>query len=292
MRKRIQLNKPYLLLSYDWERYGKWEDEEKNIKDRKDSLNGINAIVKVHKEENAPLTLFILGKLLEVPILKNKAIEIIKEFPQSQLNIQQHTYSHIKIKDNILRGKGANIKVIEEDLKKAKKLIENITNKKNIGLGSAQSFYNGLINEGERQEIIYNVGIRFIRSDGRGPGDTRPAPSFDEEGFYRCPYFYNETPDLLEIPAHGYSDNYIKGFSKEKPDYEWSIEKEIEEHLTFFDYAIENKSHFAPLIHEWSVARSDKNAEVIRALIRYAKEKGVEITTYESLNNIIRKTLR
>lgn len=288
MKKRIQLNKPYLLLSYDWERYGKWDDKKKNEQDRLDSIKGITSIIKVHKEENAPFTLFILGKLLEVSTLRQKAIEIIENVPSSILDIQQHTYSHLKIKDNLLRGKGANINEIRKDILRAKTLIEELTDQNNIGLGSAQSFYNGLLNEQERQKVIYDTGIRFIRSDGRGPGDKRPGPSYDEEGLYRCPYFYSETPDLLEIPAHGYSDNYLKGFSREKPDFQWSVEREIQEHLVFFDEAIENNSHFAPMIHEWSVARADKNAEVIRALIKYAKKRGVNIVTYKMLNDIIR----
>lgn len=289
-RIRVTLNIPVLLLSYDWERYGKWDDPEKNKQDQTDSINGINAILKAHLDLNAPFTLFVLGKLLEVPKLGAIAEEITKKYCRDFVDFQQHTYSHIMIKTNVLRGEGASVENVKEDLLIGKRMIEELTGRESIGLGSAQSFYRGLLDEPERQKIIYDTGIRFIRSDGRGFGDTRPAPSHDDSGNYRCPYFYAKTPELLEIPAHGFSDNYLKGFSKEMPGQNWSIGWEIEEHLKFFKEAIENRSHFAPMMHEWSLARKDLQAEVVRALIGYAQDKGVEILTFNELYNRIIQT--
>jgi len=289
---RVNLKDPVLVMGYDWERYGKWDDDERNLKDQADSLNGIRAIVNAHEEYNAPLTLFVLGKLLEVPVLKQEA-ENIRDahFPQL-VDYQQHTYSHIMIKTNVLRGAGVDIDKIQEDLSAGKTVVEGLTGEEVVGFGSAQSFYQGLLGEVERQRAVCDVGIKFIRSDGRGPGDTRPAPGFDEDGYYRGPYFYEDTPALLEIPAHGYSDNYLKGLSKEKPEQVWSTEWEFEEHRKYFDVAIENKSHFAPLTHEWSLGRCDPSADVIHMLLAYAKQRDVEVVTYYDLFKRIARRLQ
>jgi len=285
MNKRfhVKLSAPVLVMGYDWERYGKWKDDEQNEKDRADSKAGILAIIKAHKEFQAPLTLFVLGKLLEVEGLRELAINIVKKNPIDFIDCEQHTYSHILLKNSQQRGKGERTDKIEKDIRMGKVLVEELTERPILGLGSAQSFYRGLLDVPEIQTTLFKCGIRFIRSDGRGPNDKRPAPSYDEDGNYRGPYFYPDTPGLLEIPAHGNSDNYLKGYSKEKPDKQWSIEWELENHLEFFRVAIEKRSHFAPLNYEWSIARSDPKAEVIRGLLSKAYDWGIQVINFRHL---------
>lgn len=287
-KQRVIVNEPLLLLGYDWERYGKSGVRERDERDRADSTRGIEAIIRVHEAANAPLTLFVLGRLAEVPGLREILQRVSQKYSREFLDIQQHTYSHLMIKTNALRGEGADLLDIRDDLSKATAAIQECTGIRVTGLGSAQSFYRGLQDEPERQRAVQACGIEFIRSDGRGPGDTRPAPSYDEEGLYRGPYFYAATPSLVEIPAHGYSDNYLKGYSKEKPSNEWNINWEIDQHLEFFCTAVEERSIYVPLNHEWSIARKDPGAEVIRALIDSANEMGVEVVTFLELNKRIR----
>ena len=279
----IELNEPVLLIGYDWEKYGKWGNESKNIQDRKNSEIGINAIIKAHIDFNAPLSLFVLGKILEVEPLRSIFINLSKKYDEDFLDIQQHTYSHSLIKDHVDRGEGVALDRLREEIIKPIKMIKELSGRNVIGLGSAQSFYLGLQGEPKRQNLLLDCGIKFIRSDARGPGDSRPAPSYDNNGFYRGPYFYNENGNLLEIPGHGFSDNYLKHLSKMKPSDNWSVEYELHQHLIFFKTAIKEKSVFAPLNHPWSIGMKDPNAEVIKGILSYAKRKGIRVSTFKTL---------
>jgi hypothetical protein len=143
-RLRARLNEPLLLMGYDWERYGKWDDDERNRRDREESRHGILAILRAHEDFNCPLTLFVLGKLLEISELSTLAEEINVKHGPGFVDFEQHTYSHIKIKANVLRGEAAPIDDVKRDLEKGKKAIEKLTGRRVLGLGTAHSFHRGL----------------------------------------------------------------------------------------------------------------------------------------------------
>jgi len=285
----LTLNRPFLVMGYDWERYGKHTDESRNEEDRRLAYEGILSILEAHDEYEAPLTIFILGKMLEIPMFREFARMISRKYSVDYLDLQQHTYSHICIRDHSDKGIGAEIDVMRNDIMRASSLIYEVTGRQCNGLASAHSFYRGLQGQKDRQRILIELGIEYLRSDARGPGDKRPAMVHDEMGKPRSPYFYDECGELLEIPGHGNSDNYLKHLSKMKPLKDWSINMELRDHISFFDIAIKESIPFAPLNHPWSIAMKDPETQVIRGLLKYARTRNVEILNYSHINRMFRE---
>ncbi|MHA1367318.1 MAG: hypothetical protein ACTSP5_13030, partial [Candidatus Heimdallarchaeota archaeon] len=186
------------------------------------------------------------------------------------------------------RGKAITQEELETEITKTNTLIEKATSRKVSGMHSAYSFYQGMQGERERLQILWDCGIRFISSDGRGPGEKPPAPWKDQEGNFRQPYFYKNEgyPDLLEIPNQGYSDNYYRGLSKQSP-VKMSLEEEIQTRIKDLEFAIKNNLVFAPAMHPWVTGLTDKDGIVITSMLEFAERCDMKIVSAKELNNIV-----
>jgi len=275
--------KPFLLLGYDSEKYGIFEDENKNIEDRKEEIRGIDAILKVHKHYNVPLTIFILGKLLTLSHTKEYYSEISKLYKPNFLDLQQHTYSHILVKHHRQRGNAPSIDIIQEEINKTNGLIKTILDRKCSGIRTPLGYFNGLQGEKELLGILHKEGIKFISSDLTDKNDGFPSPLKNEKGNYREPYFYNEDGffKILEIPTQGNSDNILKGIARGYDGIDdYHPEKELKYYLGIFEELAEKNKVFAPCFHCWTIANKDPDGLVIDGLINYAYENGIEILNY------------
>ena len=138
---------------------------------------------------------------------------------------------------------------------------------------------------------LHEAGIRFVRSDARGPEETIPAPLTQ-------PYTYAEDgfPDLWELPAQGWHDNVLKGYSRALPYWPpilpWGLPahapqtpaEEFEVWRPMLDYAAaENLVMVMPTMHPWSIHRFDAEARTLDLIFDYLGSVEMSVVTCRQL---------
>jgi signal transduction histidine kinase len=133
--------------------------------------------------------------------------------------------------------------------------------------------------------VLREHGVRFVRSDGRGPDNTIPAP-------FTQPYWYSEDgfPELLELPLQYWHDNVLKGYTTAHvlwpPLPPWGLpaappETPEEEFAVFrqgANYVLQTGLRvYQPTLHPWSICRMSPVARQIDLLLDYVREQGMEI---------------
>lgn len=256
-------------------------------------LKGVREIALHHKAFNLPATFFIVGELLENEAW---AEELVSYIDDPLFEIGNHTYSHLLLKmgnqaDDVFNSE------FRKELEKTNYLISKYFKVDAIGFRSPMGFPNGLVGEKSLLEVLWKCGIRYICTKCLGKHYTVPAPFSDE--------FYYEEEDILhpilEIPAHGWHDNVLKGYNycsimwppvhgleypltkPSTPDEEFSVWSQ------WMNYALGNDiSYFAPVFHPWSVFRFNKKAETIKLILSFLKKNGIQVKTYgDYYRNII-----
>lgn len=270
-----------LVLTYDFERYGNSSlpvNHSKNIQDRRFALNGLEIILGIHKKHNVGGTIFILGRLLELCYKEIKEL-----FSKCLMDIQQHTYSHILFrKDKYRERMPASLLEIKREIKITNILIKRHLEVDVIGLSTPIGFYNGLKDEKEILQIIKNEGIKFIKSDLRGPENELPGP-FIVSGRLKQPYYYKN--GILELTGHGWHDCVIKGLVPHEMPSKF-VDNPVEElsyYINDLNFAIKNNLIYSPSFHPWSIAMKDPKGFVIDNLIKYAIKNNVEIISASEL---------
>jgi len=236
---------------------------------------GVALLRRLHRELEAPCTFFVCGRTLL------HALDALEPLADSDLfDVQQHTYSHVVFRDVRYRPIGGEVEAvlpetphvaIREELAFTSELIRRHLGRKCVGLRTPFGYYRGLRDRPDLLRIVEETGHRYVTSWGRNEQNANPTPwvqpfSYAEEGF----------PQLLEIPfqfwldgiwfdAHGY---------REGRAFRAALRKAIDE-------IVEQDLVFATAFHEWcAVAADEEGTGWIRGLIEYARERGVEITTY------------
>ena len=236
---------------------------------------GVGLLERLHRELEAPCTFFVCGRTLV------HALDALEPLADSDLfDIQQHTYSHVVFRDVRYRPMGGDVEAvlpetphvaIREELAFTSDLIRRHLGRECVGLRTPFGYYRGLRDRPDLLRIVEETGHRYVTSWGRNEQNGNPTPwvqpfAYAEEGF----------PGLLEIPfqfwldgiwfdAHGY---------REGRAFRAALRRAIDE-------VVEQDLVFATAFHEWcAVAADEEGTGWIRGLIEYARERGVEITTY------------
>jgi peptidoglycan/xylan/chitin deacetylase (PgdA/CDA1 family) len=236
---------------------------------------GVALLERLHRELEAPCTFFVCGRTLL------HALDALEPLADSELfDVQQHTYSHVVFRDVRYRPIGGEVEAvlpetphvaIREELAFTSELIRRHLGRECVGLRTPFGYYRGLRDRPDLLRIVEETGHRYVTSWGRNEQNGNPTPwvqpfTYAEEGF----------PDLLEIPfqfwldgiwfdAHGYGEG--RAFRD-------ALRRAIDE-------VVEQDLVFATAFHEWcAVAADEEGTGWIRGLIEYARECGVEITTY------------
>ncbi|MFX0105889.1 MAG: polysaccharide deacetylase family protein [Candidatus Hodarchaeota archaeon] len=270
-----------LVLTYDFERYGNPSlpiNHSNNRKDRRLALNGLKIILKIHKEHNVGGTVFVLGRLLE---LCHK--EITTLFSKYSFDIQQHTYSHILFKEDKYRNRSpASPLEIKREIQITNDLIKKYLDVDVIGLSVPIGFHNGLKDKNEILKVLKSRGIKYIKSDTRGPGNKLPGPFVVDEKL-KQPYFYEN--GILELTGQGWHDCVIKGLiPHEKPKIVVkSPLEELKYYIDDLEFAIRNNLIYIPSFHPWSIAMKDPKGFVIHNLIKYALKNNIGIKSASEL---------
>ena len=249
----------------------------------RECLEGIRAVANVHLEHDTPATFFVVAKLLE-----RGGRDLVKILDHPLFDIQCHAYTHANLIE-LAHDEEA----LRHELVDAKRVIEDAFSRPVIGLTTPGAFTDGLRGQDRILSIVSEAGYRYVRSVGKGPLDSVPAPLTQ-------PFWYGDEgyPGLLELAAHAWHDNVLSGqpFPCHWPPvlpwgYPSHMPKTWEEMYQAYapgiDYVADNNLlTYIPCFHPWSIYRVDRQARHIGRLLQHARER---LTTasctavYESL---------
>ena len=248
-------------------------------------IAAVTQIAKVAKRNDAPATIFVVGKVLE-----RAGNELAALLDGPLFDIESHTYSHMHIKND----DPAVLSQLGEELEQTSNLILQYFGKRPIGFCAPGGFYQGLRGHPSQLAILSEQGYKFVSTDGEGPPEQpMPAP-------FVLPYWYTEEgyPDLLEIPVTGWHCNML--FNTGHQSDNWrpapgypdgtimhalpaTIDEGFQARRKEFQYAIDNDIIYVPAMHPWSVYRFDPELRHVESLIAMAREKEVPIVTCKQL---------
>ena len=120
-------------------------------------------------------------------------------------------------------------------------------------------------------EIVRAAGLRYVTSWGRNEQNGNPTPwvqpfSYEAEGY----------PDILELPfqfwldvvwfdTHGYDSG---------PQYLEALKGAV-------DHIVEHDLVYGACFHDWvALASNEEETGWLRGFLTYARDRGVELTTY------------
>ncbi len=236
---------------------------------------GVALLARLHELLEAPCTFFVCGRTLL------HALDAVEPLAGSPLfDIQQHTYSHVVFRDVRYRAEGAETEAVlpetphvalREELRFTSELIRRYLGRECIGVRTPFGYFRGLRDRPDLLRIVRETGHTFVSSWGRNEENGNPTPwvqpfAYGEEGF----------PELLEIPfqfwldgvwfdVHGYDQGAAFGRALEG-----AVDEIADRDLVF-----------ATAFHEWcALEANEEGTGWIRALIRHARRRGVEIMTY------------
>lgn len=263
-----------ILIGYDVEIRGPWK---KAISTNPVSTPlFVEAAKRVHEELSVPCTFFICGATLEenLPIFRSLVGHPL-------IDLAQHTYSHIRLKTIVMEreGKtdlyrGGTLSQIKQEVNRTQEIFRRELGMQCRGLTGPWGYYRGLKDRPEILEILAKAGIRFLRTDARNEKDYQPVP------FENQPYFYEPQgfPHLLEFPVQGWQDTYLR------ENLGWdNIAGFVREIKKGIDYIARNDLIWDYCQHDWTSIVNDPGMSIIRRLVVYAREKGVEFEQYSSL---------
>ncbi|MFQ5796700.1 MAG: polysaccharide deacetylase family protein [Candidatus Bipolaricaulia bacterium] len=270
----------YLLMGYDTENY---LDPflEKDL-DWQVTLNFLSAVRRVHEDLNAPCTLFICGRLLEQPDVL-KTLQVLAE--SELFDLQQHTYSHQRLKtvvedrgEEVLFFPGASLETIQEEVERTNQLFEEKLGISCTGICGPFCYYRGLMDRPDILEILHRARIRFTRTYARNEHDYNPV-SIDVQPFM---YELQGFPDILEIPSQGWQDIVLFRVN----GWDWQGYADCGRGL--IDEIAQRDLVWSVCQHDWTSIHKDPNMDYTWALIRYAQEKGVTVTSHKDFSERFR----
>ncbi len=262
-----QSNPPLYVAAYDVEA------------DPEVSVPATRAVAAVHRRHEAPATFFIVTRLLEAAGQEFRAV-----LDDHLFDIQSHTHTHARLKELVERGEKD---ALRREIEVPRKLIRETFGRDAEGLTTPGGYTDGLQGEGELLGLLHESGIRFVRSDARGPKETVPAPLTQ-------PYWYAAEgfPDVLELPPQLWHDNILKGYTEAAvrwpPWVPWGVpptppespEQEFAVWRTGADYAVQNELRvYMPTMHAWSIYRLSRDARTLDLLLAYVRDRGMEVVS-------------
>lgn len=233
-----------------------------------------------------------MGRLVEHSPLAFR--DVLGGMPQ--VEIASHTYSHIQMKPFPHAPCNNTIDEIRRDVEKGSEVIRKIFGIDVIeGLCVPGNYYRGFQDRPDLQEMLSEIGFRYISSDGRGPRETIPAP-------FTQPYWY-EKHRLLEIPHTGWHCNMLNCLMEEvtlwpplpstvlPPKKIENVTELLDAYRREFDYAYNNNLYYAPGLHPWSLFRFDPEISVVRSLLEWSRERSFPVMAYREVYQIYGKEI-
>lgn len=265
----------YLLMGYDVENY--LDPYLKKNLNWEVTSRFLHKMRRVHEELNAPCTLFICGRLLE----EKRIRKTLQDLAQSELfDLEQHTYSHQRLKaviqsegERTILFDGSSLETIKEEIIRTNKLFEEKLGIRCEGICGPYGYYQGLMDRPDILDVLHKTGIRFTRTSMRGKNHWEPLSIYIQPFTYEPQGF----PDILEIPSQGWQDIlYLRthGWDKRKGLLEYN-KKTV-------DQIAEKNLVWSACQHDWTSCEKDPEMSYTRALLEYARLRGVTVATHKS----------
>lgn len=243
--------------------------------DPKTCAEALELIEDVHADVGVPGTLFVCGRTLL------HALGPVRRANASGLfDVQQHTYSHVPFKDIIYTAAPGVVGTIPasppeallEEVAFTSHLIREHLGHEAVGLRTPFGYYRGLRERPDLLGIVRESGLRYITSWGRNAENGNPTPweiqpfTYADEGF----------DDILELPFQFWLD--VVWFDRHGYDSGPAL---LEALKSAVDHVAANDVVYGACFHDWTMIASDeRRVGWLRGFLRYAKERGVEVTTY------------
>ena len=228
---------------------------------------------QVHERWDAPATLFLLGRTLEL-----HPQEVRRAVTGSVFDVGQHTYTHQLFKTLVIEHldpplvvRGAPPDVVEDEVRRTTELIADVLGLECVGLTAPWTYYRGLRDRPDVLEVLWRQGIRWLRSDGRDAHDWQPAPMTQ-------PYWYAVSgyPDMLEMPTHGWHDCVVRESVLGWDD----LTGYVDLVTTYLDRAAEEDLVLSLCAHDWSSVRGDPDLWHVEEILRRARMRGLTLKGY------------
>lgn len=243
------------------------------------SVPATRAVAAVHRRHQAPATFFIVTRLLEAAGKEFRAT-----LDDELFDVQSHTHTHARLTELVA---SADSEALRRELDLPRKLIRDLFGHDVQGLTTPGGYTDGLRGEGELLGLLHESGVRFVRSDARGPRQTVPAPLTQ-------PYWYAAEgfPDVLELPPQLWHDNILKGYTEGSvrwpPAVPWGVpaappaspEQEFAVWRIGADYAACNGLRvYMPTMHAWSICRLSADARTLDLVLGHVRDQGMEVVS-------------
>jgi peptidoglycan/xylan/chitin deacetylase (PgdA/CDA1 family) len=230
----------------------------------------------LHRRYDVPATFFVLGETLERNVAALAAL-----VGDPLFDIQQHTYTHKPLKTLVQRNAagtvligGGSLDRIRDEVTRTNDLLERALGVRCTGLTGPYGYYRGLSDRPDVLAVLWECGIRFLRTDARDHDDWQPVP-FDVQ-----PYRYELQgyPQLLEFGIQGWADCLLRD------EIGWSNHAgylaEIERGL---DRIARDGLVWSYLQHDWSSRREDPELALTEAVLRAVRARGIVTDTYAAV---------
>ena len=245
-------------------------------------VEAAKAVADAHRRHGIPATFFVVGRCLQL-----HGDELRGLLDDELFDLQSHTYSHALLCDSAVHGRGVTEDNTRFEIREGVRLVRDVLGRTCDGLRSPCGFTGGFQGAGTVLSTCRDIGLNYVSSDARGPGDSLPAP-------FKHPYTYADDgyPELWELPIHGWHDNVLKGFCPElavltyPPGEDWYLppappktpEEDAAHHLLWVDKAAEAGIPFISLaFHPWSLIRFDPGVRELDIILDGLAERGIDV---------------
>jgi len=239
-------------------------------------VDGVRALVAVHRRLQIPATFFLVGLVLE----HNRA-ELRDLLSDALFEVGSHTYSHCHLEQ-------ADPATARDELRRTGDLIDDVFGRRPVGLRTPGGTERGYRGDRIRLGLISEAGFEYVSAQGWGPGRTMPAP-------VTAPYAYADEgfPCLLEIPMHGWHENILtrvhpwqspsQPLSPEAPR---TVDEWCAPFATDMLTALESElPYYGPTMHPWSLRRFAPDCRQVEALLRLAREHGFRFARFSEFRD-------
>jgi peptidoglycan/xylan/chitin deacetylase (PgdA/CDA1 family) len=254
----------------------------------------------VHRRWKAPLSIFVVGRIVE---REGDALKALISDQPGLWDVNSHGYSHIRIVRKIPWSRPQpSPRLIRHEIVRGAEAVRKILDRPCRGTSPAGGASAGFRGYPENLDAMRQAGCTWAMGYARSVfGETNPCDLYG-------PFTYADDgyPEITELPIHGWPDCTLKGAAgpalgeEESRHLQYIIkwpspwytpkgfvrtpEEEFQVHRQTIDVVARAQLPFCCLVfHPWCLVwKQDPEAKVIDLLVRYARDQGHEISSLDA----------
>jgi len=151
------------------------------------ALPATRRLVEIHRALGVAATFGIVTEKLESDRALARAYhELLCDGIEDGLfEVVPHSHTHATFFDHDTLGEGIALEQAQEEIRRSKRLVEEIFEKSVLGFRSPNGYFGGWARQPQLLQTLGEEGFSFLSSFLMGPGDTVPAPLTQ-------PFYYSE----------------------------------------------------------------------------------------------------